>query len=80
MVVVAETGHLPALCGQELPLALWVDVPSVPPCLEMKHGPWLCSLQGAGGVAVLLAAPGASGQGWRSAGVRGSSGWCQQLN
>lgn len=26
-MVVAETGCLPAACGQELPLALWVDAP-----------------------------------------------------
>lgn len=31
MVVVAETGCLPALRGQELPLALWVGAPIHPP-------------------------------------------------
>lgn len=31
MVVGAGTGCLPALCGQELPLALWVDAPVRPP-------------------------------------------------
>lgn len=29
--MVAEMGCLPALCGQELPLALWVDAPVRPP-------------------------------------------------
>lgn len=29
--MVAEAGCLPALCGQELPLALWVDAPVHPP-------------------------------------------------
>lgn len=30
-MVGAGTGRLPALCGQELPLALWVDAPVHPP-------------------------------------------------
>ena len=29
--MVAEAGCLPALCGQELPLAPWVDAPVHPP-------------------------------------------------
>lgn len=31
MVMGAGTGYLPGLCGQELPLALWVDAPVHPP-------------------------------------------------
>lgn len=94
MVVVAETGCLPARRGQELPLALWVDAPIHPPAPGDKHWPRLCFPQAQPGSVVVLHRCQWDGLGehWDQATARvprvhgdlpqlhGSSGQCHQPN
>lgn len=68
MVVGAGTGCLPVLCGQELPLALWVVVLSILPRLKMKCWMQLCLNWGVAASCAAAAAWGAGQEGQRAPG------------
>lgn len=77
MVVVAATGCLPVLCGQELPLALWVAVPVCHPTPEIAALAVALLPLGSGQRGSAACGTGCLCQGWRSSGVQGNSGqWC----
>lgn len=78
MVAVAEMGRLPALCGQELPVALWVDAPVHPP--TPGDGAWAALLPAGsgqhGGAACCVSWQRAGLEGQAIAGVLGCTGTC----